>query len=109
MDAAEPAVASAPDGHVFVAWVEHRENKEAVVMLARVYSEGRMQDAPVRVNPQPGEATAWRGDPPTVKVAADVPEAERVHLEVLRTESPTYQAVLDAQRRQALIQELGGE
>jgi peptidylprolyl isomerase len=33
-----------------------------------------------------------------VKVAADVPEAERVRLEVLRTESPTYQAVLDAQR-----------
>jgi cyclophilin family peptidyl-prolyl cis-trans isomerase len=34
-----------------------------------------------------------------VKVAADVPEAERVRLEVLRTESPTYQAVLDAQRK----------
>jgi peptidylprolyl isomerase len=33
-----------------------------------------------------------------VKVAADVPEAERAHLQVLRTESPTYQAVLDAQR-----------
>jgi peptidylprolyl isomerase len=33
-----------------------------------------------------------------VKVAADVPEAERAHLEVLRTESATYQAVLDAQR-----------
>lgn len=34
----------------------------------------------------------------SVKVAADVPEAERVRLEVLRTESATYQAVLDAQR-----------
>jgi peptidylprolyl isomerase len=33
-----------------------------------------------------------------VNVAADVPEAERAHLEVLRTESATYQAVLDAQR-----------
>jgi peptidylprolyl isomerase len=33
-----------------------------------------------------------------IKVAADVPEAERAHLEVLRTESATYQAVLDAQR-----------
>jgi peptidylprolyl isomerase len=34
-----------------------------------------------------------------VKVAADVPEAERAHLEVMRTESATYQAVLDAQRK----------
>lgn len=33
-----------------------------------------------------------------VKVAADVPEAERAHLEVMRTNSATYQAVLDAQR-----------
>jgi hypothetical protein len=33
-----------------------------------------------------------------VKVAADIPEAERVRLEVLRTESATYHAVLDAQR-----------
>jgi cyclophilin family peptidyl-prolyl cis-trans isomerase len=33
-----------------------------------------------------------------VKVAADVPEAERTRLEVMRTDSATYQAVLDAQR-----------
>lgn len=33
-----------------------------------------------------------------VKVAADVPEAERARLEVMRTDSAVYQAVLDAQR-----------
>ena len=33
-----------------------------------------------------------------IKVAADVPEAERARLEVMRTDSPAYQAVLDAQR-----------
>jgi peptidylprolyl isomerase len=33
-----------------------------------------------------------------VKVAADVPEAERSHLLVMRTDSAAYQAVLDAQR-----------
>jgi len=33
-----------------------------------------------------------------VRMAADVPEAERSKLEVMRTESATYQAVLDAQR-----------
>lgn len=30
-----------------------------------------MQGSPVRVNTQPGTATAWRGDPPTVAVAPD--------------------------------------
>jgi peptidylprolyl isomerase len=34
-----------------------------------------------------------------VKVAADVPEAERAHLQVMRTDNPIYQAVLDAQRK----------
>src|SRR4051812_5747428 len=70
-DAAEPALSAAPDGTAYVVWVEHRENKEADVMLAHLDSEGKMKDAPVRVNPQAGTATAWRGDPPTVKVAPD--------------------------------------
>jgi cyclophilin family peptidyl-prolyl cis-trans isomerase len=34
----------------------------------------------------------------SVKMAADVPEAERSKLEVMRTDSATYQAALDAQR-----------
>lgn len=70
-DAAEPSIAPAPDGTAYVAWVEHRENKEADVMLAHLDREGQMVGAPARVNPKPGEATAWRGDPPAVAVAAD--------------------------------------
>jgi len=34
----------------------------------------------------------------SVKVAADVPEAQRSHIEVMRTERPIYQAVVDATR-----------
>jgi cyclophilin family peptidyl-prolyl cis-trans isomerase len=34
----------------------------------------------------------------TVKVAADVPEAQRSHIEVMRTERPIYRAVVDATR-----------
>jgi hypothetical protein len=34
----------------------------------------------------------------SVKVAADVPEAQRTRLEVMRTEAPIYQAVVEAQR-----------
>jgi hypothetical protein len=71
MDAAEPSVAPAPDGTAYLAWVEHREKKEADVMLARLDREGQVVGAPARVNPKAGEATAWRGDPPTVALAAD--------------------------------------
>ena len=70
VDAAEPAVATARDGTAYVAWVLHRET-EADVMLAQLDGKGEMKSAPVRVNPQAGVATSWRGDPPTVKVALD--------------------------------------
>jgi hypothetical protein len=70
-NAAEPAIATAPGGEVYIAWVNHGAQSQADVMFARFNSEGRMQGSPVRVNSQPGVATAWRGDPPTVAVASD--------------------------------------
>src|SRR4051812_4173079 len=66
-DAAEPSVASGLDGSVYVAWVEHR-GKDADVWLSRFDVEGKPSGAPARVNPNAGEATAWRGDAPTVAV-----------------------------------------
>lgn len=70
-DAAEPSIATAADGTAYIVWVEHRENKEADVMLAHLDVEGKLKGAPARVNPKVGEATAWRGDAPTVSVAPD--------------------------------------
>ena len=70
-NAAEPAIAAAPDGSVYVAWVSHGPKSQADVMIARFSGDGKMQDRPVRVNSQPGIATAWRGDPPTVAIAPD--------------------------------------
>jgi hypothetical protein len=70
-DAAEPSLASAPDGTIYIAWVEHRENKEADVMLAPLDDAGQLKSSPVRVNPNVGQATAWRGDALTVAVAPD--------------------------------------
>jgi hypothetical protein len=70
-DASEPAVAGAPDGTAYVAWIEHRAKKEADVFLLRLDREGRAMSVPVRVNAQAGEATGWRGDPPTIAVAPD--------------------------------------
>jgi hypothetical protein len=70
VDAAEPATASAADGTFYVAWVNH-DAKQADVMIARFTSDGQMQGSPVRVNREAGVATAWRGDQPSVAVAAD--------------------------------------
>ena len=70
-DAAEPAVAAATDGTVYVVWVDHDEKNEADVMIAHFTSDGRMKGSAVRVNSQAGVATAWRGDPPSIVVAPD--------------------------------------
>ena len=70
-DAAEPAIAASPDGSVYVAWVNHGPKSQADVMIARFTGDGKMQGTAVRVNSQPGIATAWRGDPPTVAIAPD--------------------------------------
>ncbi|HZM98925.1 MAG TPA: sialidase family protein, partial [Pyrinomonadaceae bacterium] len=70
VDAAEPATASAADGTFYVAWVNH-EAQQADVMIARFSGDGKMQGSPVRVNREAGVATAWRGDQPSVAVAAD--------------------------------------
>jgi hypothetical protein len=40
-------------------------------MLRRVNETGQSVGDPIRINPQPGQGTAWRGDPPTVALATD--------------------------------------
>src|SRR5947207_11907903 len=70
-NATEPAIATSPDGSVYVAWVNHGLKSQTDVMIARFTSDGQLQSPAVRVNSQQGIATAWRGDPPTVAVAPD--------------------------------------
>jgi hypothetical protein len=72
LNAAEPAVAAGLDGAAYVAWVEHRAGKEADVWVTRVEGKEKKSNAAnARVNRTPGEATAWRGDAPSVAVARD--------------------------------------
>ena len=42
-------------------------------MIARFNNNGEMQGSPVRVNPQAGVATAWRGDQPSVALLKMAP------------------------------------
>lgn len=68
MDAAEPVASVAPDGSFYVAWVNHEPSNRGDVMIRR-YEPGKTPAAEVRVNQEPGAATAWRGDQPSVAVA----------------------------------------
>lgn len=72
LKAAEPAVAAGRDGAVYSAWVAHGAGKEADVWLTRVGGTEKRPDVEqVRVNRNPGEATAWRGDAPSIAVAPE--------------------------------------
>jgi hypothetical protein len=71
VNAAEPSVAVAPGGAVYVAWAGHGAGKAADVWLARFDEKGQRAGELVRVNRVAGEAAAWRGDPPEVAVADD--------------------------------------
>lgn len=72
VNAAEPAVAAGRDGAVYVAWVGHGAGKEADVWLARVEAGAKAAGGEsARVNRTPGEATAWRGDAPSIAVSKD--------------------------------------
>ena len=70
-DAAEPAMAAASDGSVYLVWVEHDADGGADVMLAGFDAKGKSNGPAMRINSKQGEAKAWRGDPPTVGVAPD--------------------------------------
>lgn len=68
VDSAEPAIASAPDGGVYLVWVEHGAGRAADVYFRKFDDAAKPVGEKTRVNPQAGEATAWRGDPPTIAV-----------------------------------------
>ncbi|HEX8247456.1 MAG TPA: sialidase family protein [Pyrinomonadaceae bacterium] len=69
-DSAEPAIAAAPDGGVYVVWVEHGAGRAADVYFQKFDGEAKASGEKARINQQAGEATAWRGDPPTIVVGA---------------------------------------
>jgi hypothetical protein len=69
-NASEPALVTTKDGNAYLVWVEHR-GKDADVMFERFNVDGDANGAAIRVNPQAGQATAWRGDQPTIAVAVD--------------------------------------
>ena len=70
-DAAEPAVATDSDGNVFVVYVEHNADKSADVYLQKFNRNAEMSGEKIRVNLEKGQAKAWFGDPPTIKIGTD--------------------------------------
>lgn len=70
-DAAEPAIAADAEGNFYVVYVEHGVEKSADVYLQKFDSQIKPIGEKTRVNPNRNEATAWRGDAPTIVVGAD--------------------------------------
>ena len=70
-DTAEPAVAADSAGNIYVLDVEHGANKTADVFVQKITDDGTKESDKVRINPNEGQATAWRGDPPTIKIGTD--------------------------------------
>lgn len=70
-DAAEPAVATDAEGNVFVVYVEHNADKSADVYLQKFSKDAETKGEKIRVNPEKGQAKAWFGDPPTLKIGSD--------------------------------------
>ncbi|HEX8737797.1 MAG TPA: sialidase family protein [Pyrinomonadaceae bacterium] len=71
IDAAEPAIAAAPDGGVYFVWVEHGAGRAADVYFQKFDGAAKSNGEKIRINPQAGEAAAWRGDPPTIAVGTN--------------------------------------
>lgn len=71
VDSAEPSIATDKDGNVYIVWVEHGADKKADVFLQKFDADGKKDGKKIRVNPQAGMGSAWRGDPPTIKIGED--------------------------------------
>ncbi|MGC2236100.1 MAG: sialidase family protein [Pyrinomonadaceae bacterium] len=70
-DAAEPAIAADSDGNVYVVYVEHNTDKSADVYLQKFDADGKSNGEKTRINPEKGQAKAWFGDAPTIKISQD--------------------------------------
>lgn len=70
-NAAEPAIASDSNGNVYVLFVEHNADKSADIYLQKFDANGKASGEKTRVNPEKGQAKAWYGDAPTIKIGKD--------------------------------------
>jgi hypothetical protein len=70
-DSAEPAIAADSEGNIYVLYVEHGAGKTADVFLQKFGNDAKPKGEKVRVNPEAGRATAWRGDQPTIKIGSE--------------------------------------
>jgi peptidylprolyl isomerase len=74
-----------------------------VVLLGRVIQGMDLLSIMPRGHAEMGfyETPAQRTPIRSVRVAADVPEAERAHLEILRTDTPTFTALVESRRNRS--------
>lgn len=71
IDSAEPAIAADGNGNLYVVFVEHNPDKSSDVYLQKFNEKLEPTGEKTRVNSEKGQAKAWFGDPPTVKIGDD--------------------------------------
>ncbi|HUR97204.1 MAG TPA: sialidase family protein, partial [Pyrinomonadaceae bacterium] len=69
--AAETAIAVDSGGNIYVAYVEHAEDKSADLFVHKYDASLKSISPAVQINPVKGAVKAWYGDPPTIAVAPD--------------------------------------
>lgn len=67
-EAGETTIAAGNDGSIFVVYVEHGTGNSADLYLQKVDENAKLSGEKVRINSAKGQAKAWRGDPPTIKI-----------------------------------------
>src|ERR1041384_1454747 len=70
-EASEPAIATDQDANIYIVYVEHGAEKAADIFLQKFDSGMKPQGDRARVHLNAGEAGAWRGGQPTIKIGAD--------------------------------------
>ena len=69
--AAEPAIAADDKGMLFVAWVDHSDDKDANVLLQRFDGDGKPAGERLQINPDGTKVKSWYGDTPTLAIGRD--------------------------------------
>lgn len=70
-DSAEPAIAADKNGNIFVVYVKHTDKNSADVYLQKLDKDLKTSGEKTRVNPEIGQAKAWFGDAPTIRIGSD--------------------------------------
>lgn len=70
-NSAEPSITADSQGNIYVVFVEHTDKNSADIYLQKFDKDAKPNGEKTRINPEQGQAKAWFGDAPTIKIGSD--------------------------------------